>query len=209
MATKQYNAPVATGDEEAMSPQEEMNGTQAIKAEAEGKELSPRLKKEMSGYKTLLTKLIHAPEKQESTMEMLKAGPAAMSVPNAAITLNKQAEEIMKGKGIKISQNTKLAGSVFLVSDLIELGNAGAGWEVPVAEDEAKQIYQDTLQDYIETGVRDKTIDPMELQQSAEPFMNEQQRAVGSQVAQQQGIPMEPNQQQILGNQKGMLRGGK
>jgi len=202
---KAYNSEEALGN-----PSDNVGVTEAIQKEAKGQELPPRLKKEMSGYKTILTKLMHSPKKQEVTMELLSAGPPQISVPNAALTINQEAEMIMEKKGIKISQASKLAGSVFLVSDLIELGNAsGVFGQETVDEQEAQLIYQDTLQDYIQRGLKDKTIDPMELQQQVEPLMTQEQKAVGMKFAQGTGVPMKPTSQQVIGNQKGMLEGGQ
>lgn len=208
---KQYSTQQALGGQQQEQQQQgQQSPIDSLRAEANGEQdkMSPELKAELQNYKTLLTKLIHSKEKRDSTLDMLKAGPAMISVPNAALTLNRQAEEIMNQNGIQVSINTKLAGSVYLVSDLIELGNVAAEWDTQVGEQEAKEIYQDTLQDYIDKGLKDKTIDPLDLQQRAEPLMNEQQRALGTQFAKQQGIPLEPSNQQIVGNQRSMLQSG-
>lgn len=214
---KQYNAGPALNGPEMQQEQQQQQGSpttmDTLRGEAAngGKDLPPKIKKELAGFKTLLTKLMHSKQTRDNTMEMLKSGPPQISVPQAALALNQQAEDAMKSRGIKISNDVKLAGSVFLVTDLIELGNAGAEWEGPVDEQEAKLIYQDTLQDYIESGVRKGELDPMELQQQTEPLLTEDQRRVGAQFAEQGGVPMQPQQEQMLGNQRGMLmnRGGK
>jgi len=207
---KEYNAQEAL----SVTPESEekpMGVVESLNAETKGKELSPKMKKELEGYKTLLTKLMHSKETRGTTMKMLQ-GPAQVSVPMAAITINAQAEGIMKEKGIDVSQDVKIMGSVLLVSDLIELGNASGKWERPIGEEEMKLIYQDTLQDYIEKGIQNGTIDPIELQQQTEPLMNQNQREVGTMLAQKGGVPMELTQQQMIGNQRGVLQsrqGGK
>lgn len=194
MAKKQYDA------EEALM-QDEPGTAEMIKGK-----IPKRLRKQMEGYKTVLSKLMHSKEMRSQTMDMLKAGPPEVAVPQAALQINSNAERLMQQKGLRLTSEVKLAGATFLVGDLIELGNAGRIWENPVDEEESKMIFQDTLQDYIQTGLEDGSIDPIQLQQDTEPLLNDQQRQVGSQIAQQEGVPMEVNQNQMMASTGGVLR---
>ncbi len=201
---KEYNrGPAVEGQP---MEEKEMGTVEAIDATAQGKELPPKFKKQMNGYKTVLSKMMHSKEMRGQTLDMLKSGPPEISVPNTALAINAKAEEIMQSKGIQITSQVKLAGSIFLVSDLVEVGNSGAGWDDPVDDEEAKLIYQDTLQDYIQKGLKDGSIDPIELQQGAEPLLNDAQKAEGAAMAEQGGVPMEVTQQQVLGNQQSVIK---
>lgn len=171
----------------------------------EGK-VPARLKKQMEGYKTVLTKLMHSKELRKQTMEMLKSGPPEIAVPQTAITINRQAEEMMQQKGIDLSNDVKLNGALFLVNDLIILGNSGAEWDDPVDKDEATAILQDTMQDYIKTGLANGTIDPIQLQKDTEPLLNDEQKKLGLEIAQQEGIPNDITQQQVVGNQERLAK---
>jgi len=203
---KQYNTEEALGVSPETVGTQQPQGMDALQAEAQGgKDLPPKMKKELDGYKTLLNKLMHSKETRKQTMEMLK-GPPQVSVPGAALTIQGQATKIMEQKGISVSQDILLMGSIFLIGDLIDLGNASGKWENPVDEEETKLIYQDTLQDYIEKGLADGTIDPIQLQQQTEPLMNQNQKEVGGAFAQRGNVPMDVTQEQMLGNQRGMMQ---
>ena len=124
----------------------------------------------------------------------------------AALKINEQASALMEQKGLRMTDDIKLACSIFLVSDLAEVGNAGAEWEDPVDEEEIKLIYQDTLQDYIHQGLKNGTIDPVELQQSTEPLLSKQQQQLGSQAAERSGVPLAPTQQQMMASHRGGIQ---
>ena len=152
----------------------------------EKQKIPPKLQRELDVYNTSTMQLIHSQETRGPVVDMLKSAPIEQSVPSTALYINEQLESKMKP-----STDVVLANSVTLVSDLLELSEAAGISAVP---DEAgiKNIYQDTLQSYIEKGIKGKTIDPVELQKSVEPLMNKEQRAMGMQGANQGSLPGAP-----------------
>ncbi|RKX64117.1 MAG: hypothetical protein DRP42_06970 [Tenericutes bacterium] len=177
-------------------------------------QLSPQEKQEIDSYTTLMMDLIHNKATSNDIQDMLKSGEPSQTVPATAIQVNHMAEQTVKqSTGSMPSSAAKLGGSVYLVSDLIEVGNTSGIFNV---QDEAQitQIYQDTLQQYIESGIKDGSIDPIELQQSVEPLLSQEQQETGMAIGQQAGVAPQPtnemmNSQLMKGSAKAGAVGGQ
>ena len=169
-------------------------GAGVLAQQAQGKELDPKTQQQIDVYSTMLTKFIHGKETQSQVLDMIKAGDPTKTIPPAAVAINDQGEQAMKGK---VSTDVVLGASVPLVSDLIEIGIAAGLFEQP-SDEEISYIYQDTLQMYIEKGLKDGSIDPIQLQQDVEPLMNDEQRQAGLEMGKIAGVSSEPNQAAII-----------
>lgn len=142
-----------------------------------------------------LMKMLHSPKTGGKVVEMLKSAPPEKSIPQAAMMINGQFEAMLGEKGQKASLETRLMGGVYLVSDLVEIGDAAAAWEQPLdPENDLPLLLEGTIQMYIEKGLADGTIDPIELQQKVEPLMSDEHRQLGLEAANMTGIPTEPDQ---------------
>lgn len=154
----------------------------------QGKELPPKVQREVENYRAVLTKIMHGKENRDNVLGLLRSyQQPELAVPEVANVIMDQADTIM---GTKAPNEYKLGLSGYVIGDLIELGNAAKIWP-KVDENEAKNIYQDTVQDYIHKGLKDKTIDPIELQASTEPLMTPQQKEIGAAHAINNGVPPE------------------
>lgn len=209
---KEYNAQAALGAEAPIdqAAQAAPNGQgglpeQISQAAVGSEEMDPKMKQQFSSYRTVVSKLMHSKKTRKEIMKILKSGPPEMSVPQATLSVNDQAISIMEKKGIKLPNDVKIMGSVFVVEDLVQVGNMGAGWEDEVDEQETQLIYQDALQDYIHRGLKDGSIDPIELQESAEKLMTPEQKEKGAMLGQQAGVEGQLNPNMVAGNQKGVL----
>lgn len=161
-------------------------------------QLSPQQQQETMNYKTVLTKIIHGKENRDNIVGMLNSyKQPELAVPEVSQMVMAQADQIM---GKRAPNEFKLGLSCFVISDLIQLGNAAKIWPA-VSEEEAKNIYQDTIQDAIHKGLKDKTIDPVELQQSAEPLMTPQQQEIGAAHAIKGGVPPQVDPRAVLNMQ--------
>ena len=149
----------------------------------QGEEVSPETQREIEVMKTATIKLMHDKTTQKSIIDMLSSGDIAQSVPATALQVNSMLEQSMTPK-----PDVVLANSVGLVSDLLELAAAAGIADMP-PEEEIVGIYQDTLQKYIQKGLKDGSIDPVELQQSVEPLMDEEQMQAGRGAMTQAGLP--------------------
>lgn len=67
-----------------------------------------------------------------------------------------------------------------------------------ISEEEIPALFEDTLQMYIQQGLEDGSIDPIQLQIDGEQLMSEEQRAGGQAIGQHYGVPMNLSQSQIM-----------
>lgn len=163
--------------------------------QGEGPQLDPEKKKEIEGISNLFMKFLHGPKTRDQVYEVLKAAPPEKSIPQAAMIIVQLTKGNLKKKGVMPSLEVMMGAGMYLVSDLVEIVNAGGfNIEQPIGDEESVAILQDTMQQYIEQGLKDKTVDPIELQALVEPAMNDQQHSVGARIAQEQGIPPAPGQ---------------
>lgn len=193
-----------TEEPQAAPPMEREQAEPPMKGEQQ------EMSKADQAYISGLMKLLHGKQTAPMIEEMLQSGPPEKSIPTAALTVNDQMEQAV---GKKPPLETCLIAGVYLVQDLIEIGNT-AGWFEVVEEKQIQSILQDTMQQYIEKGLKDGSIDPVELQEKIEPLMTEDQRATGLQAAEMTGVPTQANEQTVMsafGRQKerqGMMKGG-
>jgi len=173
----------------------------------------PKLQKEIEGYLTGLSKLLHGAQTSAEVVKMLETGPPEETIPEAALAVNSQMEDAVREAGRSPSLEVLLNAGLFLVNDLAEIGAAAGLFQLQ--EEDFSPIITDTLQKYIEKGLKDGTVDPVELQKKVEPLMNDEHKALGMAGAKGTGIPMEANQNtamQAYGDKmqrRGMMKGEK
>ena len=206
--------------EEQMEPQEsqvpaESQGQQVPQISEEAKqELPPQAKREVEAYVLGLSKMLHSKETSRKVLDMLKSGPPEQVIPYTALQVNQQMESAVTAKGKKPSLDTLFAAGQFLVGDLIEIGNAAGIFQLET-EEQIAPIVQNTFQVYIEKGLKNGTIDPIELQKKVEPLMPEEHRQLGLQAAKRTGVPEQPDEgtaMEVYAMQrmrKGALQGGQ
>jgi hypothetical protein len=197
------------GEQPAM--QQEQPTSPPLEGESGGESGGAELSQADQAYISGLMKLLHSKDTAPHVEEMLKSGPPEQTIPATALQINGQMEE---AAGQKPPLETALIAGVYLVQDLIEIGNAAGYFELQDPE-QMKPILQTTMQQYIEAGLQDGTIDPVELQEKVEPLMDEEQRATGMQAAELTGIPKAPTQETAMSaygrqmERKGVMSGGK
>jgi len=157
--------------------------------------VSPEVERKVNAYISALSKLMHGKETKNHVYKMLQSGEPMVTIPRSAIEINRQAEEAFKRGGATPDLDTLFAGSQFLILDLIEIGNAGGFFQLdPQDPNVLGPLVQSTVQPYVEEGLKNGTIDPVELQNKIEPMLTDEQRAQGGLMAQEQGMSMEANQ---------------
>jgi hypothetical protein len=174
-----------------------------------------QLSKSDKAYLSGLMKLLHSKKTAPMVEQMLQSGPPEKTVPEAALQINSQFEQEVRKKGQPPSLELLFSSAIYLVGDLIEIGNSAGFFEIN-DEQEMGTILQDTMKRYIQKGLKEGTIDPVELQQKVEPMLTEEDKAGGLALAQNDGIPTEPNEHTAMEvyaqkqvRKKGMLQGGK
>lgn len=164
-------------------------------------ELSPEQQRSVDAYIQVLTELLHSPKSRDSVVATLTASPDPFDcVPTAAVATNDMGVNLMKQAGQDAHFGIQLGASHFLITELIHLGYAAAGWE-DLTEDEFNGIYEDSLQMVIERGLADGSIDPIQLQLETEPLLDENQRAGAKAFQQEAGLEDEPSQAAMVDQQ--------
>jgi hypothetical protein len=165
-------------------------------------------------YLNALTKLMHTKKTAPKIEEMLQSGPPEKVIPETALMINKLMEDEARKGGKPPSLELLFQAGILVVSDLLEIGNLLGAFEI-VDEQEVTAILQATMQKYIEKGLKEGTIDPIELQQKAEAMLAPEDREGGIAMAEREGIPVEPNEHtamEVYADKKvrkaGMLKGG-
>ena len=182
--------------QEEMTPQGEMAPPEG--APQEGGNVDKKLQKELNRYMGAVSKILHGKTSKNKVYEMLKSAPPEKSIPQANFHINKVIYEKLKEGGKTPSLEVMFGGTMFAVSELAEIGNAGGFFEKELSKDNMQPIVQDTLQLMIEEGVRANMIDPIELQQKVEPLLNEQQQSMGLEMAQRTGVSPTAGQNQAM-----------
>ena len=161
-----------------------------------GPELSPEKKNAVESAQNVILKMIYSKETMPDVLRMLKAGEPSQTIPNTANMIFKKLEQ---GSESKIPGDVKLAAATSLVMELTQIGNESKTFQI--SEKQMQPILQNTYRIYIENGLKDGTIDPIELQKSINPMMKGSAKGYGEEVAQKEGMPMEPTQDMAI--QKG------
>lgn len=193
---KEYAAQEALQPGVMKAPEGESAASEVEEVAAPMKEkLEGKLSDSDQAYLSGLMKMLHGKETAPAIDDMLKSGGKPEEViPAVALQVNQQME---KAVGKKPPLETALLAGIYLVQDLIEIGNTGGFFNVQ-DEEEVKLIMQRTMQPYIEQGLKDHTIDPIELQSLVEPLMSEEHADTGMRAATATGIPTKPTAQTAM-----------
>jgi len=168
-------------------------------------EMDPKVKQKVESYVSVLMNELHSPDTRDDIIEILKSSSDPfMTIPQAAMTVNDMAKAKISKQGGKIDSATMFGASQYLVGDLMEIGNTFGIFQT--TKEDFPELYQDSLQMYIQRGLKDKSIDPIELQNTAEKFMTENQRIGGHFMAEKQGMPYEPQSTQMMAQVESQTR---
>lgn len=160
-------------------------------------QLDPQKRKKIEGYITVLMNELHGKETRDDVIEILKSSKDPyITIPQAALAVNDAAANKIAKSGGRIDLNTQFVASQYLVSDLMEIGNSFGIFKTD--QKDYPELLQDSLQMYIERGLKNGSIDPIELQVTAEKFMSKNQKIGGHYFAQQAGLPYAPQATQIM-----------
>ncbi len=186
-STAPQEEPIASPTLPAGNPTEEPQTT------PEDKKVQDRI----DSYVVALMNELHGSETRDDVLDILKNGKDPyIGIPEAAMAVNDAAVAKFKQNGVDVDLNTQFNASAYLVNDLMEIGSKFGFFEV--TQDDFAPLLEDSLQTYIERGLKDGTIDPIELQLTAESFTSENQRIAGLYYGQENGVPPAPQQQQII-----------
>lgn len=193
---EQQTPPVAapTSPVPQQQQQQESPGTiQDAAKMAEGKaDITPELQHKMDTYNAALMQIMHNPKTSKSVVEMLKSAPPEQSIPSVALQLTDTVSKSFEKKGTKVEDSVKLCGAMYLVSDLSEIGNTAGLWDKEVTSDQIGPLLTKVLTRYIHSGLSDKSIDPVQLQEQAQDLFSDKQKEIGGTIQKKLGLPDEP-----------------
>jgi hypothetical protein len=159
----------------------------------QNQKIDPKKDKEIQSIVGAISKLMHGKETKGKLYEMLKSAPPDKSVPQATLLSTDRVIKAMKSKtGKTPSIEAIFAGSVFAIGELIEIGNAGGFFEEEIGEENGAPVLQASLEAVITNGVKNDTIDPIELQEKVEGLLSEEQIQMGLEAGARTGVPREP-----------------
>jgi len=157
-----------------------------------GKRPSKAQEEQLKTASAAMIDMAHDKRMSKNIHQMLQAGQPQIAIPQAAMTIYSQFKSALGGKG-KLGLDLSLAAYVILVDDFIDFGNQAGFYQLD--EPTIAETMQNSFQLFIETGLKDKSINPIELQELVEPLLNEDQKQTGREAAQQAGIPGKMTQQ--------------
>lgn len=147
-------------------------------------------------YMTVVVHLMYSKEMKAHTLAMIKSSDDPfITVPTAVNQVIKDTDKIFAKQGINITNEIRLAASQVILNDIIEIGRSQQIFDV--TEEEIPQLMEDVMQMYIENGLKDGSIDPIQLQIDGEKLMTKEQLAGGQAFAAKGGIPLSLSQQQM------------
>lgn len=193
-STEPQEKPIASPIPPAGNPTEEPQRTPTDQpVNPEDKKVRDRI----DSYVVALMNELHGSETRDDVLDILKNGKDPyIGIPEAAMAVNDAAVAKFEQNGVEVDLNTQFNASIYLVNDLMELGSKFGFFEV--TRDDFAPLLEDSLQTYVERGLKNGTIDPIELQLTAESFATENQRIAGLYYGQENGVPPAPQQQQII-----------
>ena len=132
-------------------------------------------------------------------MNMLSSAPPEQSIPETTLYLNSVVEKAFREKsGKEPSDDVKIAGAIYAISDLSLLGNSARVWDEEVGEDQMQKLLSDTVKKYVRKGLAEGSIDPIELQKVTEPLLSPEQKELGLSLAKSLELPEAPTESMAM-----------
>lgn len=170
----------------------------------QAQDISPEKRKQIETAMAAATHMIYAPETKAQVQQMIKGQEAPeMSIPMATNAIFDRFEGMAKKGPGEMPLDVKLPLGVHIFGEVLELAEA---MQVipPDLPDEAKEpMLRASLQQYIQKGLKDKSIDPIELQHAIEPLLSQEEMTIGQGLAKAQNVPGELTKEQGM---QGMLQ---
>ena len=150
-------------------------------------ELGPAQRAQLDAYEDNATIAVFSEESQPAILQALQKGEEPVKgLAETAFFVHKQLESSLSGQGEKMTEITMALGAAHLVSELVVLAEAANLYTL--TPEQRLEAYRQAIMKYFEAGLKDGSIDPVELQKSMEPLMNKDQREFGMQHMEQSGI---------------------
>ena len=196
--------------EQLVQPNEQASAQIEEGMVGQGVELGPGQQAQLDSYTDNATIAVFSEDSQPAILQSLQADQDPVkNVADTTFVVHKQLESSLAKNGEKMTEITMALGAAHLTAELVVLAEAAGLYTLK--EVQKSEAFQQAIKRYFETGIKDGSIDPVELQATLEPVMNEKQREYGLQGMEKGGISktkppsgMTAKPQQL----QGLLRGG-
>lgn len=150
-------------------------------------EIGPAQQMQLDAYTDNATLVIYSEESQPAILQSLQSEKEPiMSVAVTAFIVHKKLESSLAAEGEKMTEITMALGAAHVVSELVVLAEAAGLYTL--SPEERLEAYKQAVMKYMEAGLKDGSIDPVELQKSIEPLMTREQRDYGMQQMEQHSL---------------------
>ena len=184
-------APVAPMQQEpAKQEQPAPEGQQEDRLKGTILETTPQNQQKREAYNSGILRLMYDKKTKKSIYDILQSGEPTATIPKAANLVNKQVTMAVRAKGKDVDLGTRINGMIFTSMELGNLGTAAGFFQL--TKDDMQPIVQESLQQFVHSGLKSKSIDPIEIQQVAESLMTPEQREMGLAEARKRGLPEKP-----------------
>ena len=163
----------------------------------EGDSFTPEQKEKLDLSANMLTDMLYNPKTKNEVIKMIKDAPPEQSIPYTVNAVYERFEGMTNDKIGEIPLNMKLATGVHLFSEVMEMAENMGLIPEEIPEQTIQSLLKDTIKIYIEKGLKDGTVDPIDLQNRVEPLLSDKEKKIGLDVGSKSGIPMELQQGQV------------
>lgn len=165
---------------------------------AQQQEVDPKKRKQLQTMQAMMTDMIYHQDSKSSIQSMLTKGDPGHTIPATVNTVFMKFEDMTKEKLGDMPLDMKLAGGVHLFSEIMELAEAQGVIPEDLPEAQIQPLLKNTIQQYVQRGLKEKTIDPIDLQKRIEPMLSQQEREVGAHMADATGTPVDVTEGQMM-----------
>ena len=154
-------------------------------------EIGPAQQMQIDAYSDNATIVVFSEQSQPAVLQSLQSGKNPIdSVAITANLIHRRLQDSLEKNGEKMTEITMCLGAAHLVAELIVLADAAKLFTLE--NEDRLEAYRHTLMRYFEAGLKDGSIDPVELQKTIEPLMTDEQRAYGEEQMVKNGIMKTP-----------------
>lgn len=151
--------------------------------------------KQMETIGAALTELVHSPDTKKYVQDTLQSGDPGYTVPYATNMIMDRFESLMEKSG-PMPLEMKLTTGMQAFREVLDVAQAMGVAPKELSEAQQEQLLRGSMQMYIQKGLKEKTIDPIELQTKVEQLMTPEEQLVARGMAKNNNMPYEPTQQQ-------------
>jgi len=152
-------------------------------------ELSQEARDEVDMMVANATKIIHSDQQRDKIIQAISQGDPIQSIASEANRVFRMLEVSEKSRGKGFNELTMAYGGIYIVSEIINMGEEAGLFEF--GDEEKEAALKEAIQMYFQDGIKEQRIDPIALQKDIEPLMqvvNPEMFEQGRQIAASQGI---------------------